>query len=693
MSQKFYPSPPKFDLIRAFPLLLHIPKHFSEGYSNEKHLGSFNYRFMLTIFLWALTVFFIFSNILFLILVFFAFRQVLSEKKRISEVPEEFAAGAKPKLSVLIPSYNENKVIVRTIKAVLNSCYDNLEVIVINDGSSDNSFATLKSEFGLTFHSSRKDFNIFRSPKFSHLIVLDQQNFGKSQSLNHGLQISSGELVATIDADTLVTETAFLQSVHYLLHHPDCKAVGGIVRVLNGAKIENDNVTRGSLPGGLLSLYQTIEYIRAFFGGRMGLEAIGGTALVPGAFSVFEKQALLMVGGFDPQSATEDFEVVIRLKQEFAKQNRPCEIHMISAPVCWTEVPENSSELFHQRVRWQRGLLQTLLKHRWLIGNPNAGSMGMLTLPYLLIFEGLSPLVELLGYIVVPIAYFAGLISPQALWFYLMIGILFYSLMTLMCVHLEEKYYARHFSKKSFFMFLLYSVFENLGYRQFIFLARLRGSLGLFSAKGYWGEHERDKNLHDAPQTESLGLAVMAVLVVAITVSIMRMNNSVEVAPKVNELQQLINSRNEKLARGELEPALADAEALHRLAPDNAVYLIQLAELRQKLGRFDDAAAAWEEISKASTSYEEACPTLGRIYLDAGKADRAFESFKWCYEKLPNNTDVIFFLAREHERRKEYSQAFELYRRGIDLSANYSDMKDGLNRVQNFLSPAQKASQ
>jgi len=398
-----------------------------------------------------------------------------------------------PRITVLMAAYNEQEVILRSTRSLLQNPYPNLELVIINDGSRDKTFDLLATHFHLSLLDKEGDRSVYQARDWPNLRIVDKPNSGKSQSLNSALDLCRGDYVITLDADTFVENNAFHQAVRMIESRPDCKAVGGTIRILNGAETDVYGVRRGHLPRGALSMFQIVEYIRAFFGGRLGWEHFGGTALLSGAFSLFRADALRAVGGFDAASVTEDLEIVIRLKHHFAVRGEPCSIHMFPAPACWTIVPETVRTLFWQRVRWQKGLLQTLWKHRRLICNPTLGRTGTLTLPYMLVFEALSPVVELVGYVAILTAIQQGLISISLVSAGIAVGLTLYTLMTLAAIRLEETHYARYDNKKPRLRFILFSGLEYFGYRQFLFVARLVGTLFALRANPSWAPQDRSR--------------------------------------------------------------------------------------------------------------------------------------------------------------------------------------------------------
>lgn len=431
----------------------------------------------------VLAAYYTLSNLTYIVLLKFSAQLV--HKRSVTPLP---TVDSWPKVSVVMAAYNEEQVILKTVESILQNPYPSLELIVINDGSCDQTAHLLRQQFKLRQSQQMDGHVIHMSPEWPNLMVVDTANSGKARSLNLALNFTQGKYVLTLDADTFIEKDAIYRAVQISESNPDCMAVGGTVRILNGAEIDGNGVQKGNLPKEIIPMFQVVEYIRSFFGGRLGWEELGGTALLSGAFSLFRSEELKAVGGFAPNCVTEDFEIVVRMKRHYIMRDQKCEIHMFPNPACWTVVPGTIRDLFWQRVRWQKGLVRTLWRHKALIFNPAFGRMGLFTLPYMLIFEALSPIVELIGYIAVLIGISQNLIPLSYVSVGSVLGLSFYVLITMAAIRLEEMHYARHDTKKPRLRFILFCILENLGYRQFLFVARLWGTITSIRRYPTWGK-------------------------------------------------------------------------------------------------------------------------------------------------------------------------------------------------------------
>ena len=294
-----------------------------------------------------------------LLLCTLAIRNRVSEAKRVPPVLSERL----PLQSVLIPAYNEEKVIARTIRQVLASDYPNLEVIVLDDGSTDGTFNMVREQFGTE-----------RRVRLFTLV-----NGGKASALNYGLQEAQGDVVIALDADTLFEPDAIGKLVRWF-SDPKIGAVAGNAKVGNRVNI----ITR----------WQALEYVTSQNLERRALETLGCVTVVPGAIGAWRHAALLKVDGFPTDTLAEDQDLTLTLQRAGYK------VLYDSTAVAWTEAPDTVQGLINQRFRWTFGTLQCLWKHRDATFRPRDGSLGLFAMPQAWLFQfGLSviaPVIDLL---------------------------------------------------------------------------------------------------------------------------------------------------------------------------------------------------------------------------------------------------------------------------------------------------------
>jgi cellulose synthase/poly-beta-1,6-N-acetylglucosamine synthase-like glycosyltransferase len=405
-----------------------------------------------------------------------------------------------PPVSLLAPAFNEEANVVENVRSLLMLDYPLFEVILVNDGSTDGTLGRLMDAFDLrrsarSFeHSlqSKPIRGVYESPSYPNLVVVDKANGGKADALNAGLNLSLYPIFCAIDADSILEPDALLRLVRPFVDAPGVTiAAGGVVRVANGCDIHGGRVHAVRLPRRALPLIQIVEYLRAFLFGRMGWSTGNSLLVISGAFGLFDKKAAVLAGGYATDSVGEDMELVVRMHRYRRERRQPYRIGFVPDPICWTEAPESWRVLRRQRTRWQRGLIDTLLRHRSMIGRPRYGTVGMVSLPGFLVFEMISPLVELTGYLLLPVLWASGLLSLSLAGTFFVLAILYMVLVSALAILLEDVAFRRYPSVKDLGWLLLAAVLENFGFRQLTVWWRVRAFAEYLRGDLSWGAMER----------------------------------------------------------------------------------------------------------------------------------------------------------------------------------------------------------
>ena len=409
-------------------------------------------------------------------------------------------ADEAPPIAVLAPAYNEEVTIAESVTSLLALHYPEFEVIVINDGSKDGTLQTLIDSFGLSPVERYYDLavehkpirGLYASPRLPRLLVVDKENGGKSDALNAGINVARSPLFCSMDADSLLEPDALLRAVRPFVDEPTrTVAVGGTIRVANGSRISGGRVLEVGLPRNFLALIQIVEYLRAFLMARLALSKMQALTVISGAFGIFRRQTAIVVGGYSHGTVGEDMELVIRLHRRLRERKIDYRIDFIPEPVCWTEVPEDLKILGRQRSRWQRGALETFWRHRAMLFNPRYGRIGFVGFGHILIVDVLGPLVEVLGYILVPLLSILGLLSMDYFLAYVAVTFAFGIFVSVATLILEE-IELRRFPKASDLAILTaVAVAENFGYRQLANFWRLQGWWDFLRKRQGWGDMTR----------------------------------------------------------------------------------------------------------------------------------------------------------------------------------------------------------
>lgn len=404
-------------------------------------------------------------------------------------------------ISVIVPAYNESLTIVDNVWGFLNIDYPEYEIIVVNDGSSDDSLNVLKKAFRLIpiEHTYSKSLNtepirqVYYSLDHPQLMVVDKENGGKADAINTGINVSRYPLFCVVDADSILEKNALKQiCLPFIESQEEIVAVGGIIRIINGCTIGNGQVKTVGIPSNHWARLQTIEYLRAFLFGRVIWSEINSLLIIAGAFSVFKKTAVVEVGGFLTNTVGEDMEITVHLHRYRYEHNKKWSLKFIPNPVCWTQAPEDIGTLKKQRNRWHRGLAETLWRHRRMFFNPKYGRVGLLGMPYFVFAELLSPIFELVGLILIPILYFGDKLN---IWYVLVnFGVLFlYSqIISATALLLEEFSYQRYKSLKELLLLFSFSFLEGLYFRFMNSWWKFQAFFEFRSKKHSWGEMQRN---------------------------------------------------------------------------------------------------------------------------------------------------------------------------------------------------------
>ena len=410
------------------------------------------------------------------------------------------ASALVPPVSVLAPAHNEAATIRQSVRALLMLSYPEFEVIVINDGSTDATLKLLIEEFHL-YRSARSFAStlpgqpvraVYESMDPVPLTVIDKANGGKADSLNVGINAARYPLVCAVDADSLLERDALLRVARPFIEDPKrVLAVGGIVRVVNGCTAEAGRVLSIGLPRSWIARFQVVEYLRSFLGGRVAFSAFNCLLVISGAFGLFSKAAVLAVGGYRTSTVGEDMELIVRLHHWARRCKQEYRIVFQPDPVCWTEVPESLRILRRQRNRWQRGSLETVWMHRAMIGRPRYGLLGLVALPYFVLFEALGPPIELIGYVLTVAGFCLGMFDWQIVLLFFLAAVLFGTILSVGSVVLEELSTSRYPHVRSLLLLVAAGILENFGFRQLLTLWRAAAFWDLLRGKKTWGDMER----------------------------------------------------------------------------------------------------------------------------------------------------------------------------------------------------------
>lgn len=425
-------------------------------------------------------------------------------KNSFGDLSKVMASPLAPSITIIAPAYNEGMTIVENIRSLMSLKYVNYEVMVVNDGSKDDTlekmieaYDLVKNDVAINPNSKSKPIRgIYKSTQrsFSKLTVIDKENGGKSDALNTGIQLSTNKYVGCIDVDCLLLPDSLLHVVKSFSQRSSKRviAVGGVIRVANSCEIAGGKLEQINLPKNWLARFQLLEYTRSFLLGRMAWGRIDSLLIISGAFGFFDREIANAVGGYDTNTVGEDMEIVFRMRRYMHERKIPYTVEYIPDPLCWTEVPEDLNVLVKQRDRWSRGNIETLRTHKDMFLNPKYGRLGMISYPYWFFYEWLAPILEFLGFFSILLFYFLGILNWN---FFLAITLAVYSYSVMFSLYaiLWDTYSYNHYTKtKDILTLILCAIMEPITFHPIVVWAAIKGNYKkVFKIKSGWGAMTR----------------------------------------------------------------------------------------------------------------------------------------------------------------------------------------------------------
>ena len=404
-----------------------------------------------------------------------------------------------PGVTMVMPGYNEEVTIVGAVAGVLSMDYPDLEVIVVNDGSSDRTVALLVEHYdmgalpGEALHGPihcEAVRAVYRSRRDHRLVLIDKDPAGaKADGANCAINYATNDWCVVMDADELVAPDAVMRCMTEIAHTAGNVIAAGVTLLptneceIVGSRVVTANVARNPWVG-----MQTVEYFGAFLLSRPGMSTLGALPIVSGGFGLFRRDALVRVGGYRHPSLGEDLDMAVRLHRAYREAGEDYRIIQVPDAICWTEFPFNRTVLRRQRIRWHRGLRQVLRDHRRVILNPHYGRFGMLGMANMFVFEWVAALVEAAGYaICVLLAATGNLNAPAALAFLAcsqVVGLY----LSVTAVRSATRFLDVYQGWRNAVRLLGWAVCMQFGYRQLTLLWRVRS---LLSKNTTWGAMPR----------------------------------------------------------------------------------------------------------------------------------------------------------------------------------------------------------
>ena len=343
-------------------------------------------------------------------------------------------------ISIIVPAHNEEITVVDTVRSLLALDYHSYEIIVVDDGSSDATSEVLAEAFDMhvvhrpirrRIECRREECVYETSAQKVPLTLIRKENGGKADALNMGINASTFPYFICMDADSVLQYDSLRRIAQPVLEDGKVVAVGGIVRISNDVELENGRVKRYRLPRSILAFMQVLEYDRSFLASRILFDRFNGSLIISGAFGLFKKDTVIAVGGYDNKTMGEDMELVVKLHEYCTINGIDYAIRYATDAICWTQVPERLRDLCKQRKRWHLGLFQSMYKHRIMFCNYRFGAVSYVSYIYFLIYELLSPFIEVFGVFTMVLAWWCDLINVPFMLLFFLIYAVFGGVLTL----------------------------------------------------------------------------------------------------------------------------------------------------------------------------------------------------------------------------------------------------------------------
>lgn len=425
---------------------------------------------------------------------------ILYRRKRESHYKSALEADCYVPISVIVPAYNESVTIESSIRSLLKLDYTLYEIIVVDDGSTDDTAQHVIDAFDLhpidrpirrqVDCTPEREVWFGRSGRVS-ITLVTKDNGGKADALNLGINVAAYPYFICIDADSVLQYDSLREITAPLVENENVVAVGGLVRLSNGIEIKDGRLTRYSLPKKIIPAMQVLEYDRSFLSARILFDQFNGNLIISGAFGLFRKDLAIACGGYDRDTVGEDMELVTKLHVFCRTNNMDYLIKYAPDAICWSQAPDNLRDLIKQRRRWHTGLFESMTKHWRLLANLRYGLVGFFSYTYFLIYELLSPAIELFGLVTIAIAVAFNFINIPFMIMFFGIYAVFGAVMSLTAFFSRVQTRDLKLSAGDVLKALLLSVFEVTVLRFILATTRMLALVGYRKNRRRWDKLER----------------------------------------------------------------------------------------------------------------------------------------------------------------------------------------------------------
>lgn len=405
-------------------------------------------------------------------------------------------------ISIIVPAYNEEVTVVETVRSLLALDYTLYEIIVVDDGSKDTTSQKLIEAFAMQpirrpihrkIACQPEEFVYESVGEKVPLTLIRKKNGGKADSLNMGINACRYPYFICMDADSVLQWDSLSKISRPILEQENVVAVGGVVRPANSVTLDHGKVVDYQLPSNILACMQVLEYDRSFLASRILFDKFNGSLIISGAFGLFKKDTVIAAGGYDHSTMGEDMELVVKLHEYCTLNEIPYSVKYATDAICWSQAPERLKDLRKQRKRWHLGLFQSMWKHRVMLFNAKFGAVSFISFFYFLMYELLSPFIEIFGVLTMVLAFIFDLINVQFMLLFFAIYAVFGCILTLTVFFARTHTLDLKISVIDALKAVLLCFFEITFLRFIMAFVRATAFIGYRKKKLNWGRIERKK--------------------------------------------------------------------------------------------------------------------------------------------------------------------------------------------------------
>ena len=404
-------------------------------------------------------------------------------------------------ISIIVPAYNESAIIIKSINSLLSLDYDAYEIIVVDDYSNDNTSQLVIDEFSMKPYDRPINYFLQCKPHISvheqkignvNLTLIRKSNGGKSDALNMGINASRNPYFICMDADSFLQKDSLEKIIQPILEDERVVSVGGMILISQCVQIEDGMAVSYKLPNNLLVCMQAVEYDRTFLGSRILFDTFNGNLIISGAFGLFKKSLVIAAGGYDSSNLGEDMELALKTHVYCRNNNIKYSMRYAPSAVCLTQAPSRFKDLIGQRRRWHLGMFQSMSAHWQIFLNLRFGVVSFLSFMYYLLYELLSPIVELFGLFSIILASHLHILNVRFMVVFLIVYVI-YGVALSLCIYMQHIYQQKFKLSvldliKAFFVCMLEFTF----FRYLLVFTRLNAFIGYRKKKKMWGTIKRD---------------------------------------------------------------------------------------------------------------------------------------------------------------------------------------------------------